>query len=171
MIPDPQYYGLASRFNVLDIHPQLNITTYHPIDVALEGQYIKNLAYNRDAILNHGPDSGPVGPQNNLGNNSAYQGGDTGYMVKATIGQLQIHKLWDWNVFLSYRYLQTDATLDALTDPDFHMGGTNAQGYLLGGNLGIARNTWLQLRYYSAEAVSGPHYGTDTVFFDLLSSF
>ena len=169
--PDPQYYGLASRFNVLDIHPRVDITTYHPIDVSLEGQFIKNLAYNSNEILAHGPTDGPVGPVNNIGSNSHYQGGDTGYMVKATLGALEINKLWDWNAFVTYRYLQTDATLDAIADSDFHFGGTNAQGYILGGSLGIARNTWLQLRYFSAEAISGPHYGTQQIFLDLNSRF
>ena len=169
--PDPQYYGLASRFDVLDVHPRVDVTTYHPIDLSIEGEFIKNLAYNRDAILTHGPVSGPIGPQNNIGSNGHYQGGDTGYMAKATVGALEMHKLWDWNVFVSYRYLQTDATLDAIADADFHQGGTNAQGYILGGNLGIAHNTWLNFRYLSAEAISGPHYGTDTIFLDLNSSF
>ncbi len=169
--PDPQYYGLASRFNVLDIHPRVDVTTYHPIDISIEGELIKNLAYNQAAILTHGPVNGPVGPQNNIGSNGHYQGGDTGYMVKATLGQLKMHRLWDWNVFLSYRYLQTDATLDAIADADFHQGGTNAQGYILGGNLGIAHNTWLNFRYFSTEAIAGPHYGADTIFLDLNSSF
>jgi hypothetical protein len=156
---------------VLDIHPRVDITTYHPIDVSLEGQFIKNLAYRSDDILTHGPTDGPVGPVNNIGSNGHYQGGDTGYMVKATLGQLQIQKLWDWNAFITYRYLQTDATLDAIADADFHYGGTNAQGYILGSSLGIARNTWLQLRYFSAEAIAGPHYGTQQIYLDLNSSF
>jgi hypothetical protein len=169
--PDPQYYGLASRFNVLDIHPKFKILTYDPIDVALEGEFIKNLAYNRAAILAHGPTFEQAGPVNNLGNNGLYQGGDTGYMMKATLGQLVMNKLWDWNLFLSYRYLETDATLDAIADADFHEGGTNAQGYIVGGDLGIARNTWLTLRYMSAQAISGPHYGTDQIYLDLQTRF
>ncbi len=169
--PDPQYYGLASRFDVLDIHPRVDVTTYHPIDLSIEGEFIKNLAYDQAEILTHGPAAGPIGPQNNIGSNGHYQGGDTGYMVKATLGQLEMHKLWDWNVSLSYRYLESDATLDAIADSEFHEGGTNAQGYILGANLDIARNTWLNFRYMSAQAISGPHYGTDQIYFDLNSSF
>jgi hypothetical protein len=92
-------------------------------------------------------------------------------MAKVTVGNLQIHKLWDWNASVAYRYLETDSTLDSIADADFHQGGTNAQGYILTGGLGIANNTWLSLRYLSAEAISGPHDGTQTVQFDLLSSF
>jgi hypothetical protein len=168
---DPQYYGLASRFDVLDIHPSLAILTYDPIDILLEGQFIKNLAYNRAAILAHGAPYQQPGPVNNLGNNGQYQGGDTGYMLKATVGQPEMHQRWDWNVFLSYRYLQTDSTLDAIADSDFHEGGTNAQGYILGGDLGIARNTWLTLRLMEAQAISGPHYGTEQVYLDLQTRF
>ena len=169
--PDPQYYGLASRFNVLDVHPRFDILTYHPVDVSLEGEFIKNLAYNRDAILNHGPPNEQVGPVNNFGPNGTYQGGDTGYMLKATVGQFEIQKAWDWNVSLSYRYLETDATLDAIADADFHQGGTNAQGYIIGGNLGVAKNTYVSLRWLSAEAISGPHYGTNTLYLDLQTKF
>jgi hypothetical protein len=169
--PNPQYFGLASKFNVLDVHPRFEIDTYAPIDIALEGEFIKNLAYNRSQILTHGPANGPIGPQNNLGNNGLYQGGDTGYMFKATLGDLQINKRWDWNVSLSYRYLETDSTLDSIDDSDFHEGGTNARGYIIGGSVGIARNTSLSLRWLSSQVISGPAYGVDSVQFDLLSSF
>jgi hypothetical protein len=82
-----------------------------------------------------------------------------------------VQKKWDWNVSLSYRYLESDATLDALTDVDFHQGGTNVQGYILAGNLGIAHNTWVNLRWYSGQAISGPHFGADTLFVDLNTRF
>jgi hypothetical protein len=108
---------------------------------------------------------------NNIGNNDHYEGGDTGYTMKVTLGQLVMQKAWDWNVFLTYRYLQSDATLDAIDDSDFHLGGTNAQGYIVGSSVGIAHNTWLQLRYFSSEAVSGPHFGVNTVYLDLNSRF
>jgi hypothetical protein len=169
--PNPQYYGLASRFNVLDIHPRVDVTTWHPFDVSFEGEFIKNLAYNRSEILDHGPPNGPIGPANNLGNNGVYQGGDTGYMAKITLGQLEINKLWDWNTFLTYRYLQTDSTLDAIDDSDFHLGGTNAQGYILGASLGIARNTWIQLRYFSSTTILGPAFGVNQIYVDLNSKF
>ena len=169
--PNPQYYGLASRFDVLDIHPRFDILTWHPIDVEFDGEFTKNLAYDRSAIVNHGPANGPVGPVNNLGNGGIYQGGDTGYEAKVTLGHLIIEQRLDWSAFLAYRYLETDATLDALADSDFHLGGTNAKGYLVGASLGVARNTWLTLRYLSANQVSGPQYGVSSVYVDLNARF
>jgi hypothetical protein len=169
--PDPQYYGLASRFDVFDVHPIVDITTYDPIDVRLEGEFMKNLAFDRTAIEDHGPPREVPGPVNNLGANGNFLGGDTGYMVKVALGQLEIHKKWDWNAYFGYRYLESDSTLSALTDTDFHQGGTNAQGYAVGGSLGIGHNTWVAVRLLSAQAISGPHYGTDSVYLDLNSSF
>ncbi len=182
---DPQYYGLAARFNVLDVHPRFDILTYHPFDISLEGDFIKNLGFNANAIAHHGPFIGltatgaalGVGPVNNLGATSnpalpgPFVGGDTGYMVKATVGNLQVHKLWDWNVVAGYKYLESDATLDSLTDPDFHLGGTNAQGYILAASLGVARDTFLNLRWFSAQTIAGPHYGNDVIQLDLQASY
>jgi len=172
----PEYFGLASRFEVLDVHPKLEITTYNPVDLSLEAEYLKNFGFNRNEILNHGPqDTGGslnlIGPLNNLGNNGAYQGGDTAYLLKATLGHLELHKRWDWNVSIGYKYLETDATLDSINDADFHLGGTNAKGYLLSGSLGVAKDTYLSLRYFSAQVVSGPPDGNQVLQLDLLSSF
>ncbi len=111
------------------------------------------------------------GPANNEGADGNFLGGNTGYMFRVALGQLQIHKRWDWNGYFSYRYLESDATLGALADEDFHDGGTNAKGYVVGGSLGIGNNTWMALRLLDAEAISGPHYGTTSVFLDLNSNF
>ncbi len=172
----PEYFGLASRFAVLDVHPRVEITSYHPFDVMLEGEYLKNLAYNRNAIIAHGP-ANFVGPQNNFGssgnglNTGPYQGGDTAYLLKATVGQLTIHKPWEWNFTAAYKYLETDSTLDSINDTDFHLGGTNAKGYILTGSLGVAHDTFLSLRYFSSEVISGPPDGNQVVQLDLQSSF
>ena len=134
---------------MLDIHPRFDILTWDPIDISLEGQYIKNLAYNRNAILDHGPPNSLLapGPVNNLGNNGVYQGGDTGYMAKITLGQLEIAKLWDWNTFLTYRYLETDATPDAIADARFPPWGHQRTG------LHPRRQPWHRQEYLAAAAI------------------
>ena len=176
---NPQYFGLASRFAVMEVHPRLEIDTYAPVDIQLEADFIKNLAYNRDAILSHGPGiNGPVGPQNNLGSSAAgqftrgpYQGGDTGYMVKLAVGYPTIRHRWDWSAYAAYKYIETDATIDSLNDSEFHLGGTNARGYVLQGTLGIAERTNVSLRWLSSQVVSGPPDGNDVVLLDLNASF
>jgi hypothetical protein len=160
----PQYYGLASRFGVVDLHGRFNMYNFDPVIISLEGEFLKNLAFNRSYILSRTP-------ANNIGSNNAYQGGDTGYTMKITVGAPQVVEAWDWNVSLAYKYLETDAAVDAFTDPDFHLGGTNAKGYVVGGNLGIAHDTYLSARWLSATQISGPPYGNNVLQLDLNTKF
>jgi hypothetical protein len=156
----PQYYGLASQFDVLDLHGRFDIDIFKPIVIALEGDFATNLAYNRAAILGHGP-------ANNFDGSGQFKSGANAYMLRVAVGTPTIARRWDWNLSLAYKYLEADSVLDALTDSDFHLGGTNAKGYVLSGNLGIARNTWLTAAWYSTDQVSGTPYGVDTVQVDL----
>jgi hypothetical protein len=103
--------------------------------------------------------------------NGPYDGGDVGYLARVTVGKPTIAKLWDWNAFVTYKYVQSDAVLDAVNDPDFHLGGTNAEGYIVGASLGVARNTYLVLRYLSSSAITGPKYDIDTLQIDLNARF
>ncbi len=174
---DPQYYGLASRFAVLEVHPRFEIDTYAPYAIQLEGDYVKNLAYNRAEILAHGAPNEAPGPVNNFGSSNVagklgpYQGGDTGYMVKATFGYPTLKHKWDWSVYAEYKYLASDATIDSLDDAEFHLGGTNARGYILQGAVGVADNTNVSLRWLSSQVVSGPPDGNDVILLDLNASF
>jgi hypothetical protein len=160
----PQYYGLSSHFGVLDLHGRFDIHNYDPIVISLEGEFADNLAFNRGYILARMP-------VNNFGSNNDYQGGNIAYLAKLTVGYPEISKLWDWNVSFAYKYLESDSVVDAFTDPDFHLGGTNAKGYVIGGNLGIANDTFMSARWLSAVQVSGPPYGNDVLQIDLNTKF
>lgn len=61
--------------------------------------------------------------------------------------------------------------IDAFTDPDFHLGGTNAKGWILGGDFGISRNFWLSLKWTTSNEISGPPLGIDSLFVDVNSRF
>ncbi len=160
----PEFFGLASNFNILDVHASFTLANFHPIDIVLEGEYVKNLGYNRRAIV-------ALGPVTNLDTNNNYKGGDTGYMIGATVGHQDLDKLWDWNVSVAYKYLESDAVLDAFTDSDFHLGGTNAKGYVLNGNLALTRNAWLSAKWLSTNQISGPPYAADVLLVDLNAKF
>ena len=162
--PAPQYYGLASQFGVLDLHGRFDFNNFKPIGVALEGDFATNLSYNKSQVINRSP-------SNNFDANNQYKGGSNAYLARIIVGTPAIAKRWDWNVSATYKYLDTDAVLAALTDPDFHLGGTNARGFILGGNLGLARNTWLTTRWLSANQVSGPPYAIDILQIDLNVKF
>jgi hypothetical protein len=61
--------------------------------------------------------------------------------------------------------------LDAFTDSDFHLGGTDAQGFVLRGDYGLGKNVFLSLRYLSANEIDGPPLGIDVVQLDLNGQF
>jgi len=104
--------------------------------------YVRNVGFNRAAILARtGQD---VEPQT------------TGYMARLAVGMPSMLLQSDWQLSLTYRYLEADAVVDAFTDNDFHLGGTNNKGLILGGQYGLGRNTWLSARYLSSNEISGP---------------
>jgi hypothetical protein len=92
-------------------------------------------------------------------------------MARVLFGDPEIHSRWDWNISAGYKYIQPDAVLDAFDDHDFHMGGTNAKGYVLKASLGIFDNTWLQARWFSANEVYGPPLAIDVAQLDLNTAF
>jgi hypothetical protein len=77
-----------------------------------------------------------------------------------------------WRLAGGYRYVQRDAVLDAWTDTDFHGGGTNARGYYLVADYGLARGVWLRARYLNADAIdSPPPFALDILQIDLNTRF
>ena len=133
-----QYYGLAANFGILDLYSRFDIATYDPLHVRFEADFLKNLLFDHSEINNKDPVTNLSG-----GEDGEWEGGDTGFYVRMTVGDQKIAALWDWNVSLGYKYLESDAVVDGFTDSDFHLGGTNAKGYILGGNLGVAKNTFV----------------------------
>jgi hypothetical protein len=77
----------------------------------------------------------------------------------------------EWNVSLGYKYLQPDAVLDGLTDQNFHLGGTNAKGFIFSADYGIAQRTWLSARYFNAKQVYGPPLAIDVLQVEISSKF
>ena len=43
--------------------------------------------------------------------------------------------------------------LDAYTNSDFGLGGTNNKGYILGANYGLDRQTWLSVRWMASNLI------------------
>jgi hypothetical protein len=170
-----QYFGLASQFRVLAITGQIDYDHFDPFHLSVTGEFIKNLAFDRNGIINSGPISDP-GPQNNLsdpGDRNSFDGGDMGYLIHMDAGKVVLEELWDWNIRLSYRYVESDATVDAFTDSDFGapLSGTNLKGFTIGGNLALSKRVWLGLTYMSADNVSGPSFHSDLVQFDINAKF
>ena len=77
-----------------------------------------------------------------------------------------------WRLTAGYRYVQRDAVLDAWTDADFHGGGTNARGYYVTADYGLARDVYLRMRYMNGDVIDAPPaYALDILQIDLNARF
>jgi hypothetical protein len=136
----PTYWGLASEFREFNLNASLDIANFDPVRVVLTGDYVKNLGFDRNRIRQR------TGAQ-------LLDGRDTGYLGRILVGQTAMRQPGDWNVSLTYRWLGSDAVLDAFTNSDFGLGGTNNKGFIVGANYGIDKNAWLTLRWMSSSPI------------------
>jgi hypothetical protein len=163
-----QYFGLASGFDELAFTGEFNFSNFDPTHIWVDGEYVRNLAFNSTDIANKAVNNRGSSPPGTLG---PFAGGDNGYFVYANVGQKQLQKRGDWNAMLGYKYIQTDAVVDGFNDPDFGLGGTNLQGYIVGGNVAVSKQVWVRLRYLSADSIAGPTYRADVLQLDLNAKF
>ncbi len=157
--------ALASQFEQLNLTGQINLMTFDPTHVTLTADYVKNIGYDADEIFRR------TGRQMDEETD--------GYQVRLDVGSNSFNggpsveiKPKDWQISLGYKRLEADAVLDAFTDSDFHLGGTDAKGWLLGANYAVDKNAWISARYFSADNISGPgNLGIDVLLLDFIAKF
>jgi putative porin len=164
-----QYFGLATPFHEIAATARIDYNHFEPVQISVIGEYVKNTAFDRNAINLKAVNN--RGPNTALQTVGAFAGGDTAWTVGLKVGSPALQKRWDWNLAASYKYIESDAVVDAFNDPDFGGGGTNLKGYTVGGSLALGSRVWLTLRWFSATAIAGPTFKQDTVQFDVNGSF
>ena len=164
-----EFFGLVSQYRPVVASGQLDLGHFHPVHIVLDGEYVVNTAFDRN--LMNAPstiNNRAATPDGSIG---SFNGGNMGWLGRVTVGDKEIRHLWDWNVHAGYKYLESDATLDAFVDSDFGLGGTNLKGYFFGGNLGLSENVWASLRWMSATNIAGTPYAVDVLQVDLNAKF
>jgi hypothetical protein len=171
----PQLVGLAYDYHLLNLTSQFDFAV-GSTPMRVQADYVRNTAYHaRDAFTRYANGLGQ--PVNNYeaatsaNESGPYKSGPVGWLVRGIIGNPSPMKANDWNVTFGYKYLQPDAVLDGLTDPNFHLGGTNAKGFILSADYGIAERTWFSARYFNAKQVFGPPLSIDVVQLEINSKF
>ncbi|WP_249359539.1 putative porin [Cupriavidus sp. 2SB] len=169
--PQPQYVGLASKFQLLDMNLRWD-TKVAGYGLRFDGNYIRNLAYDEDGMWNRS-NGGIV---NNFGGSGGttradFKSGGNAYMFQATFGKPTPAARGDWNVLAGYKRIEPDSMPDGYNDSTFHGGGTNARGYYLGGSYALDKNAWVTGRWISTKEVFGPPLAIDTLQFEFNARF
>ncbi|MCH8180480.1 MAG: putative porin [Proteobacteria bacterium] len=138
-------WGLAYRFKPLVLTASAEFTHFSPFNIMVAAEYANNTAFSlsdfrRRADATFYSNVNPGGRRD-------------GYQLKFAVGALDVRDADDWQVQLAYRHVGSDAVLDAFTDSDLGLGGTNIRGYTVGLNYGLYRNTLLGMRYMAAENI------------------
>lgn len=139
--PNTALWALASDYKVLNLSAAVDYQLYNPVHLVVTADYVRNLGFNQNQIR--------------VRTGQTLDRQDAGYMLRATLGSPEILLNGDWQLSLAYRHLEADALLDAFTDSDFHLGGTNNKGFILGAQYGLSRNTWLTARWLSSREITG----------------
>jgi hypothetical protein len=171
--PDPQYVGLASKFQLLDLNARWDTKLAGQFGLRLEGDYIRNLAYNINDMIARGTQGIISSNQSVLdaAGDTKLQSGPNAFMVQGTLGKPDMIDKGDWNVLLGYKYIQPDALPDAYNDSTFNLGGTNARGYYIGGSYAIDKNTYVNGRWLSSREIYGQPVSTDVLQVELDTRF
>ncbi|MDP8986435.1 MAG: putative porin [Pseudomonadota bacterium] len=134
-------YGLASKFHEANVSASLDLGFVGPTHIIIDGDWVKNLGFNSTEIEQR----------------TGYQVNRQvkGWQTRVSVGYPTMQQKNAWQAYVGYRYAQRDSTVDAFTEQDFHLGGTDAQGYYLGVRYALEKNTFVNLRWFSAKQIDG----------------
>ena len=151
-------WGEVSKFNVDALTFGFEAAHFDPVIVDFSGEIIRNRGFNLDEI------------RDRLRGGEITRG-TSGQQYRIGVGNRTVAKRHDWQSSLTYRYVEKDATLDAFTDPECGLGGTNLRCVILAVNYGLDRNVALGFRWLSARQIEGPQFKIDTIQLDLTTRF
>lgn len=159
--PTQDLFALATEFKLLDITAGVDWRLANAHRLSVSADFVENVGYKEVF--------GPTDVVMRVG------GGDeprtTGYQAEIAFGRARMDEHGAWRFALGYRYLERDAVLDAFTDSDFRLGGTDVKGYVLNFDYSMTPRVLARLRYLSGNEIDGPPLGIDVLQFDINSAF
>ncbi len=150
-------FALAPDYHEVNLSLAYDVATLAPVHVILSGDFVENIGYDENQVL--------------ANTGTAVAKKTTGYDLGIKVGWPTVQQAGNWSAGLNYRYLERDAVVDAFTDSDFHLGGTDGKGYKLSFRYGIEENTWLQLRLISTNEIDDTPLGVLTILADVNAEF
>lgn len=135
--------NLVANYDIVDIMGEFKTDMIMGVPVKIFAEYAENVNGRADNL-----------------ENKAWQ-------VGAKIGK-KVKKLGDWQAKYIYREVERDAVVDAVSDSDFHEGGTNAKGSELGLKIGLYDGILFNASYFITEEITGPKDELDRLQLDLV---
>jgi Putative porin len=158
--PSTNLFAYASKFRLGNVNAVYGVDVGSRYRLSWTVDAVKNFGYNYQQIIAY------------TGVTPASVVRNIGAQTEVSFGYPTVLQRGAWRATIGYRYLQGDAVMDEYTDSDFHyFGGTNARGYYVVVDYGIANRVWTRLRYLSANQIDGPIFGVDTIQLDLSTRF
>jgi hypothetical protein len=155
--PATNLFALAAGYQLVDVVVAVDAPVFDDYRLSFVGDYVTNIGWDTAAVRKR--------------TGTDVKGRTDGYQLELGFGYPKIDRLHAWRAAMRYRHLQRDAVLDAFTDSDFHLGGTDAEGYTLRGEYGLGRHVYVTLRYLSANAIDDAPLGIDVVQLDVNGQF
>jgi hypothetical protein len=166
-----QYYGLATKFNVLSLTGRLDYDGFEPVRVSLISEFVQNLAFKKSDINSIAINNRAEADPSIVDDIGDFDGSPYGWYGEFRVGTPALSKRWDWQLNLGYRWIGSDAVVDGFNDSDFGLGGTNMKGFTVGGILSLSENVSLGTRWMGADSIAGPQYHTNILYFEINSKF
>ena len=167
-VPRYQYFGLPGPFRELAATGAFLVQAFPALAVGLNGEFVWNTAFKpatyETVALNNRASCSTTGCDR-------FAGGPLGFTGRLTFGSPVQGLQWSWSAGIEYRYLESDAVVDAFTDPDFGLGGTNLQGYIATASLSLIERVTLSLLWSSANSIVGPRFQVDELLVDITARF
>lgn len=188
---NPQFVGLKFAYRVLDVNGSLSVPISERVVARLTGNYLYNFGFDPQNICAHGPGGAPLNNVvlTDIANNplqgacdatspAKFVGGNKGYGAYFSIGDANLFsvnprraKRGAWAINAAYKYLQSDVVPDSFTDSDFHLGGTNAKGYFIGGAFAPFDGISIGARWLSSNQIVDAPLAIDVLHVDLGVAF
>jgi len=150
-------FALAAEYKLVDFNASFDWRLSPDYRITFSGDYVKNVGYEEDEV------------NQRLG--LAIDPRTEGYQFESAFGSSNMARTAAWRVLFAYRYLERDAVLDAFTDSDFRLGGTDVKGFVVGGEYSLTPRVLVRARYFSGNEIDGPPLGIDVFQLDLNSTF
>ncbi len=134
-------WGLASKFRPINLSAALTLQRGATEEVGISLDFVRNSAFDIADIQRRAADSRV----------STLSDKTTGWQLRGSFGTPRLAEAGQWQAFAALRRFDRDAWPDGFTDTTWNGGGTNYQGYSLGGGYAIDRSLWLGLRWTSTR--------------------